>query len=271
MMEKEERKAKTEDAGDADGAAMMEAKENPSDLADLLDREARLLPPEKFVYFLFTATFITIYALFKEGVLDGIPECSAGWWVWYMLPIPVFASIAFAIGRFVLAPLHERRERAGYAYLSSDLKWDLDTLKQFPLISFVAGVAASLLGIGGGMVLGPMMLDLCILPQVVSATNGFLIILTASGSVVQYLASGRLHLEVAAWFIMCGFVGGQLGSRLLKEVLKRTGRQSYVVLLLGSLIAISAVAMTGIGIARVVDSVTGGGGLFDVDASDICA
>lgn len=274
MVEKEETKAKAEDSDealeDARGAAMAEAKGRPSDLGELLDAEARLLPPEKFVYFFFTAAFITIYALFKEGVIDGIPECSAGWWVWYMLPIPIFAVIAFFIGRVILAPLHERRVRAGYEYLDTDLKWDLDTLKRFPLISFVAGVAAALLGIGGGMVLGPMMLDLGIMPQVVSATNGFLIILTASGSVVQYLANGRLHLEVAAWFIMCGFFGGQVGSRVLKAVLKRTGRQSYVVLLLGSLIGISAVAMTGVGIVRVVDSVAGGDGLFDVDTSDIC-
>jgi len=240
------------------------------ELEALLNKEGRLLPPEKFVYFFCTAIFIAIYAIFKEGIVEGIEGCSAGWWVWYMLPIPIFSSIAFCIGRFYLSPLHQTRVAAGYEYLESDLEWDLDTLKRFPLISFVAGVAAALLGIGGGMVLGPMMLDLGILPQVVSATNGFLIILTASGSVVQYVASGRLSLEVCAWFVMCGCIGGQVGSRILKRILKETGRQSYVVLLLGSLIGVSAIAMTTIGVIAVVKSVTDGDSLFSIDSSEVC-
>ena len=44
--------------------------------------------------------------------------------------------------------------------------WQLPELLAYPLASLIAGINGGLLGIGGGMVLGPVMLHLNLPPQV---------------------------------------------------------------------------------------------------------
>ena len=58
--------------------------------------------------------------------------------------------------------------------------------------TFVAGLIAGLIGIGGGMVLGPLMLQMGILPQVVTSTAATMVALTSSSAAVLFLTSGQV-------------------------------------------------------------------------------
>eukprot|EP00968_Pinguiococcus_pyrenoidosus_P017361 scaffold1726_cov260-Pinguiococcus_pyrenoidosus.AAC.6 len=252
----------------------LEKNEAPAPTSDALAKlnasAAVQFPPVPFSLLALSLLFIVIYSLVKGGVIGGISACSAGWWVWYCTPIIFYGAMCYGIAVWYLKPLHERRVEAGFLYVEGDLKWDNDTIRRFPIISWIAGVAAALLGIGGGMILGPVMLDIGIVPQVATATNGFSIIFTAISSVVQFIAAGRLSPELSGWAIGSGFIAGQIGSRGLRAVLARTGRQSFVILLLGYLIAVSAFAMVVSGVIQVVQGVNDGDGLFNVDVNDVC-
>ena len=46
------------------------------------------------------------------------------------------------------------------------MQWDGATLRRFPKTALLAGVTAGLLGIGGGMVIGPLFLAIGMEPQV---------------------------------------------------------------------------------------------------------
>lgn len=45
-------------------------------------------------------------------------------------------------------------------------------------MAIASGIVSSLVGIGGGMLLGPVMLELGILPDVTAATSSFMIVRT---------------------------------------------------------------------------------------------
>merc|ERR1719424_1711310 len=93
----------------------------------------------------------------------------------------------------ILKQKHRRRVEAGYVFKGDgedkpayrDLKWNDETLKKFPLIAVLAGVAAGLLGIGGGMVIGPLFIQLDMEPKVGSSSCAFMILWTALSGVVQ--------------------------------------------------------------------------------------
>ena len=63
--------------------------------------------------------------------------------------------------------------------------WDKRAIVRYPSLCMFAGVAAGLLGIGGGMVKGPLLLEMGVLPQVASATSATMILFTASATTIQ--------------------------------------------------------------------------------------
>ena len=60
----------------------------------------------------------------------------------------------------------------GYRYAEGDIVWDSAGTIKYPLICIGAGMCAGLFGIGGGIVTGPLMLELGIHPQVGAARRG---------------------------------------------------------------------------------------------------
>ena len=132
---------------------------------------------------------------------------------------------------------------------------------KFPKTAVLAGVTAGLLGIGGGMVIGPLFLSIGMEPQVGTSSCAFMILWTAFTGVVIYGVDDHLGAELALWCVAFGFISGQVGQRLVNTVLKKTGRPSYVVFLLGAIICLACLAMA---TTLVVKMVTG-----DYDANDV--
>ena len=77
-----------------------------------------------------------------------------------------------------------------------------------------------------------------------------MILFTALGGTVKYLAVGRLPWRFLLWFGSIGVLGGQTGQRLVKKLIQRTGRPSIVVFLLGTIIALAVIIMATMGIVN---------------------
>jgi len=107
-----------------------------------------------------------------------------------------------------------------------------------------AGVLAGLLGIGGGMVIGPLFMSIGMQPQVGTSSCAFMILWTAASGVLNYYFNESIGAELMMYFVGIGLISGQLGQHFVSALLKKTGRPSYVVLLLGSIIGLAVVSMT---------------------------
>jgi hypothetical protein len=99
---------------------------------------------------------------------------------------------------------------------------------------------------------------------VASATNGFMIIFTASSGVVQYLLSGKLHPRSAVWFGLCGMLGGQVGARVVRRVVTG-GRQWIIIMLLGAIIGTSCVVMSAAGSINIWEAARDGKDILAFD------
>ena len=64
------------------------------------------------------------------------------------------------------------------------------------------------------------------------------------GGTVKYLTIGKLPWRHLLWFGAIGGVGGYTGQRVVKQLIKKTGRPSYVVFILGGIIALAVLVMT---------------------------
>merc|ERR1711918_223804 len=124
-----------------------------------------------------------------------------------------------------------------------DMVWTRANLWKFPKTALLAGLAAGLLGIGGGMVLGPLFIEIGMQPTIAKSSCAFMILWTGMSGVIQYAMADKLGWQLALYFICVGYCSGQIGQRGLKSVIKATGRESIVVLLLGGIIGLACVSM----------------------------
>ncbi|GKY92063.1 hypothetical protein MPSEU_000177800 [Mayamaea pseudoterrestris] len=128
-----------------------------------------------------------------------------------------------------------------YPYLRDDPQWDWRNLQLFGMFTFVAGIVAGLIGVGGGMVLGPLMIEMGVNPRVSSATTATMIVLTASSVVFIVLTSGILHWSYAVFYFGVCFTGALLGKSKIDGYVKRTGKASIIIFILATIIALATV------------------------------
>ncbi len=83
------------------------------------------------------------------------------------------------------------------------------------LISFVAGIFAGLLGIGGGVLKVPIMTLYLGLPMKIAiGTSEFMISITSFASSFIYLSAGKVSLSYVGPAFLSAILGAQIGSRL---------------------------------------------------------
>jgi len=266
----EKNEGKTRDPSSPLSVSLQMAKDEQSQkdvLQAELAREARPWPWSGPAMALMTA-FVALYSLAKKGELGRLPACSAGYWILYFIPCLFFPLIGLAIGH-QLHKDHRRKQQVGFNFLKGDIQWTRQTLSQLPLVGWAAGAAASLVGIGGGMIIVPLFLNMDILPQVAANTNALMILFVAVSSVVQYSVLGTLPWDYALWFMFLGFLGAQLGSHFIKHLLARSGRPSAMAFILAGFIACCVAAMLVSGVLEVAS--TPGEEVFRFSKDDLCS
>jgi len=236
----------------AEGGAEAGAKGGQSlELASLYADAAMQFPRWAYAVVISMTLFTIFYALMKADVLTPCYS-KAAYWSWTFVTVPVLGLCMLGIAVY-LNQIHEKRVLAGYQYLPADIQFTTEQLWKFPVTAVNAGLAAGLLGIGGGMVIGPLFIEIGMEPQVGTSSCAYMILWTAFSGVVQYYYAGKLGWRFALFFASLGFISGQIGQRGVSAVLKKSGRPSVVVLLLGSIIGLACVVMT---LSTVIDVAT---------------
>lgn len=243
--------------GDADSAAAPPS--DKEELGRILRREARTIPWDKVGALGLVLLGTLVLVLFKGGGGDGRSvigvRCgTAAYWLIILAIAPYLLAVTYYVGS-ALEREHETKQRVGYRFIEGDIHWTRRMLVGFPLAAVMAGVAAGGLGIGGGMIKGPLLLHMHVIPSVVAATSSFMILFTSSSTTFQFVVLGRLPVRLAAWFFAIGFASAVLGQTIVKKYLKRP---SYIAFLIGAAILISVVAMSTLEVLQLVDDIEAG-------------
>jgi uncharacterized membrane protein YfcA len=98
-----------------------------------------------------------------------------------------FALIITFIASLKIKKEYLYRQSINYPYNETDIKWNNNIFIKFPCYSFISGLMAGLLGIGGGLILGPLLLELGLHPIVSTATSNFLVLFTSSSTSIQFI------------------------------------------------------------------------------------
>ncbi|KAE8728656.1 hypothetical protein F3Y22_tig00004111pilonHSYRG00040 [Hibiscus syriacus] len=128
----------------------------------------------------------------------------------------------------------------------------------FPLMALMAGGLGGVFGIGGGMIISPLLLQVGVAPEVTAATCSFMVFFSSTMSAFQYLLLGMEQIGTALVFSLICFVASLLGLLVVQKSIKEFGRASLIVFSVGIVMALSAVLMTSFGVLDVWDDYISG-------------
>ncbi|KAF4319565.1 hypothetical protein BBO99_00004644 [Phytophthora kernoviae] len=218
-------------------------------------REMRLFPLKYILPLVFSWLVVLAQSMLRGGhgapSVIGVACSSPDYWMITFLPMLILVMITFWVG-YQLRLLNRVKVLSGYPFIEGDIHWIKSRVLIFPTLCTMAGVCAGLLGIGGGMVKGPIMLEMGILPAVQSATANFMVLFTSSSTTLQFAINGQfpgvLQYDYIAWFAFVGCLGGFCGQKVVAYLVKKYKRQSIMVYILAATIGLSAAAMGFIGL-----------------------
>ena len=170
-------------------------------------------------------------------------ECgSFTYWLVTVLMIAFILSISIWM-RAVLLSKWQLKKRLNYRYCEGDVEWNPTNTIKYPCICFVAGFCAGLFGIGGGIVKGPLMLQMGVNPLVASATVAVMIMYTSVAATTMYVAFGTLTWDYAVFMFILGLVSTVIGQFGVSYLVEKYKRVSLVSLSIGAVVALSTLLM----------------------------
>ncbi|KAJ0401901.1 hypothetical protein P43SY_003518 [Pythium insidiosum] len=214
-------------------------------LEELSQYRRRVPLGDVFVLFL-TWIALVVFSLAKGGhgspSVIGLSCGSVGYWTLIAVTFPFFAAVTLYYG-LKISRVHTFLRASGYEYLKGDMRWTKQATFRYPALCTAAGLAAGLLGIGGGMVKGPLLLEMGLLPQVASATSSSMILFTSSATTIQFIVLGTLSVKHALWHGLVGFAGGVIGQFGLSYLIKKYRKSAFVIFLIAAIVGSSGIVM----------------------------
>ncbi|KAL8139444.1 hypothetical protein V2J09_005465 [Rumex salicifolius] len=165
--------------------------------------------------------------------------CSAAYWALNLLQIPV--ALGASSYEAVMLYKGSRAIESRGDEVGSNPKWNELALCCGGAI--LAGTAGGMLGLGGGFVLSPFLLEMGIPPKVTGATAMFAITFSSSMSVVEYYLLHRFPVPYAVYFFGVAIVATLVGQLVITKLIEMVGRESVIVFVLAFTIFISAILL----------------------------
>jgi len=213
-------------------------------LSNLLESERHHSIPKIAVLVVLTLGVLAI-TIFKGGHGVNMLQIECGTWQYWVISLTVlpFVLLISLLTRKYLVSKWRLKQILGFEYVDGDIEWDEKHTIVYPAICSIAGICAGLFGIGGGIVKGPLMLEMGTSPAVASATSATMILLTSSSAAVSYFLFNSLNLHFAPVLCAIGFVFTFIGQKVLNHFVKKYNRSSLIVLIIAATVGLSAIAM----------------------------
>lgn len=201
---------------------------------------------------------VWISFLLLQVLKNDVVVCSAWYWALFFVQFP----IAFGIYGYESVKLYKenkRRLEAGNTecVCGASIQWTAMHLAFCAVSGIVGGTVGGLLGSGGGFILGPLLLEIGVIPQVASATATFVMMYSSSLSVVEFHLLKRFPIPYALYLMLISVLAGFWGQSSIRKLVAVVKRASIIVFILSAVIFASALTMGVVGIENSIQMMHG--------------
>ena len=205
-----------------------------------LEKDKKFLRWDKLKYILIPFLIMAFLSILRESQIT--PKCSFSYWFLFIIFF-IFCLIIDYMSLLHVQHEFNYRTSIAFPYDLKDINWTFDKSLKISIIGFLSGFIAGIIGIGGGVVLGPILLSLGIYPVVSTVTTNFLVLLTSSSTTLQFILFKMLNYEYAIVSVFFSSLGSIIGTIVIQGFFKKSRRQSYLVFALFFVIGISAIIL----------------------------
>lgn len=137
---------------------------------------------------------------------------------------------------------------------SDDIKWQGTGCDfQYPLIGLGAGALGGLLGIGGGMIMSPLLLELGMHPERVQATTACFVFLSSTMATLQFSLMKSYDSQYVLWYGSITVVATILGQYWCDIYVRQNRRYSLITFSIAGVLCVSLILMCFIGVSDAVE------------------
>ncbi|KAK9733414.1 hypothetical protein RND81_04G066800 [Saponaria officinalis] len=195
--------------------------------------------------------FVLLQILEKD-----VAACSTWYWVLNLIQFPV----AFGVFGYEAIKLYEegkKRKIRGNteSVCGASIEFTPMTISFCGLCGLIGGTVGGLLGSGGGFILGPLLLEIGVIPQVASATATFVMLFSSSLSVLEFYFLRRFPIPHALYLMSISLLAGFWGQYFARKLVAFLKRASIIVFILSAVIFASALTMGVIGIEKSIQMI----------------
>ncbi|TDH65799.1 hypothetical protein CCR75_007198 [Bremia lactucae] len=207
-------------------------------LVEILKRE------KSFAWGSHSVILICYLGVVAASIAETMVNCGGvAYWGLVLAQIPWIAMFVILSSRY-LHKVYLLKKAVKYPYLDGDIQWTKKMVIFFPLGCAAAGIVAGLFGVGGAIVASPILLELGSVPEVASSTTALMILYSSAAATVEFAVFKMITWDWA--LLLCGvaFVVTSLSQIVILGFVRRTGRQSIIVLCFASAVVLGCITMT---------------------------
>ncbi|XP_074572677.1 sulfite exporter TauE/SafE family protein 4-like isoform X3 [Curcuma longa] len=183
-------------------------------------------------------------------------SCSLFHWAITVCQFPVALVVFGTKAAELWRESRARRMRGDWECVcEASIEWTPVQLLFCAFCGLLGGTVGGLLGSGGGFILGPLLLEIGVIPQVASATATFVMMFSSSLSVLEFYFLKRFPIPYAIYLIAVSVLAGFWGQFFVRKIVKILKRASIIVFILSSVIFASALTMGVVGTQKSISMI----------------
>jgi uncharacterized membrane protein YfcA len=217
-----------------------------------------------------------IWLLMFIASFHGLSACSSQFGIFFLGLAALLVVFTYVATRCIIT----RPEKSEKPIDWSGVGCSLLGTATYPAVAFGGGFLGGLLGLGGGVIMSPVLLEVGMHSESVQATTAVIVFLSSSLATIQFALMNQIVWHYAVWYSSVTIVATFLGQHLCEVYVRRTGRYSLITLSIAGVLLFSLVALSIVGTQQVYQDIVygrqmwwstarlcGGGrlGILDVD------
>mmetsp|Transcript_62614 Transcript_62614/g.183110 ORF Transcript_62614/g.183110 Transcript_62614/m.183110 type:complete len:527 (+) Transcript_62614:82-1662(+) len=200
---------------------------------------------------------VSVWLLMLVSSGHGIAVCSTRFAVFLAVLTLMLVGCTAMAGRYIARVSPELDTVGGMDQLP---RWvsrnNLWSFVQFPVIGYGAGFLGGLLGLGGGIIMSPVLLEVGMHSEAVQATTAVFVLLSSSLATIQFAVLGQHVWDYVLWYCAVTVAATLLGQHLCEVFVRKSGRYSLITFAIAAVLGASLLGLLVVGSQRVVDDLS---------------